>query len=886
MSLWRQLSRGLRSLVNRPAVDRDIADEVAQYLEEATAAFEASGVSPDEARRAARRQLGSVTAVHEQVRAYGWEHVIETTIADVRHAGRRIRRYPGHAAVAALTLALGIGASAAIFSAVNPVLFQPLPYPDARQLMLIWDGQGGARLDATFGTYREVVARSRSFESLAVMRPTQPTLTGVAEPERLDGQFVSASFFRVLGVRPALGRDFDEADDEAYQPNGPFVAIVSDTLWRRRFSADPALVGKQILLNDIPVTVIGIMPPGFENVLSPTAEIWSTLKYDPALPLNGREWGHHLRFVGRVRANLDPVSATQELDAIARMQLPEYPRPQWASLRDGFIANPLQDELTRSVRPALLAVAGAVILLLTIACVNVTNLLLAQGAARRDEWLIRTSLGASRSRIIRQLLAETLLLASIGGVLGVVLAHTTLDALLALTPPELPRAGAITIDNSVLAFAAGLTMVIGLLVGLLPARHGFNASVPSGAPKPSMRIATGHQLTRRSLVVVQVALALVLLVAAGLLLRSLQHLFAMPPGFNPHELLTMQVQAAGRRFRDPDTTHRFFAQALDAVRQVPGVTAAAFTSQLPLTGDADEWGVHFESVPEAAADEAHDSYRYAISPGYFEAMGIPLRAGRALDAHDDAGAPLAAVINESMAKRRLPGLNPIGQRLHVGPNSGPWFTVVGVVGDITQTSLAITRSDAVYMTAEQWQRFADNARWLVVRADRDAAALTPAVRRALASIDKEQPVVRVATMDERMKISAADRRFALLLFEAFALTALILAAVGTYSLLSGSVTERTREMGIRSALGASRFDILTIVLRQGMTLTGLGIGIGIVGAGIASRALVTLLFGITPLDATTYLGVAALLAGVSLLACALPAWRAARVRPSVALRFE
>jgi len=886
MSVWRQLSRGVRSLVHRSAADRDIADEVEQYIDDAAAAFEASGLSPEEARRAARRQLGSVTAVHEQVRAYGWENVVETTIADIRHAIRRVRRYPSQAMVAALTLALGIGASTAIFSAVNPVLFRPLPYPDPGRLMLVWDAQGGSRLDVTFGTFRELVARNRSFESMAVMRPVQPTLTGVTEPERLDGQFVSADFFRVLGVRPALGRDFEAADDEAFTPNGPFVAIVSDTLWRRRFSADPTLVGRQILLNDVAVTVIGILPAGFENVLSPAADIWSTLKYDTALPLNGREWGHHLRLVGRVRRDFDPATAKQELDAIARTQLAEYPRPQWAALRDGFIANPLQDELTRSVRPALLAVAGAVILLLTIACVNVTNLLLAQGAARRDELLVRTSLGASRSRIIRQLLAETLLVASIGGALGIVLANSTVDALLALTPPELPRIGAITVDTQVLAFAAGLTMLIGLLVGLLPARHGFNASVPGSAQQHSMRIVSGHQLTRRSLVVVQVALALVLLVAAGLLLRSLQHLFAMPPGFNPNQLLTLQVQTAGQRFRDADTTHRFFNQALEAVLQVPDVTAVGFTSQLPLTGDADEWGVHLETVPRAAADETHDTYRYAISPGYFEAMGIPLRAGRTLDAHDVAGAPLAAVINESMAKRRLPGLDPIGQRLHIGPNSGPWFTVVGVVSDVTQTSLAVTRSDAVYITAEQWGRFVDNARWLVVRTNQDAAALAPAIRRAIAAVDKDQPIIRVATMDERVKTSAADRRFALLLFEAFGITALILAAIGTYSLLSGSVTERTRELGIRAALGASRLSILVLVLRQGMTLTGLGIAIGVVGAGIASRALVTLLFGITPLDAITYVGVMALLAGVSMIACAMPAWRAARVRPSVALRFE
>jgi putative ABC transport system permease protein len=377
----------------------------------------------------------------------------------------------------------------------------------------------------------------------------------------------------------------------------------------------------------------------------------------------------------------------------------------------------------------------------------------------------------------------------------------------------------------------------------------------------------------------------VLLVAAGLLLRSMHRLFAIPPGFDARNVLTMQVQTAGQRFRDAETTHRFFSQVIEAVQRVPGVSAAAFTSQLPLTGDEDVWGVHFESVPSAAADESRDGYRYAVSPGYFDALGIPLRAGRMLDERDNLSAPLAVVINESFAKRRIPGVNPLGQRLKIGPDSSPWFTVVGVVGDVTQMSLANSRSDAVYMTAAQW-RFDDNARWLVVRATTDAASLTRDIRDAIRSVDSDQPILRLATMDERLRASAADRRFALLLFEAFGIVALVLAAVGTHSLLSGSVAERTREIGVRSALGATRSRIVTLVLRQGMMLTGLGVAIGLVGAFIASRALVTLLFGISQLDPITYLAVAGVLTGVSLIACGMPAWRAARVHPSIALRYE
>jgi putative ABC transport system permease protein len=880
MSWWRQLTRGIRVLLNRTAADRDIADEVEHYLDEATASLEATGLSHEEARRAARLQLGSVTGVREQVREHGWEHVVDTTVTDVRHGIRRLRRSPVFAILGTLTLALGVGASTAIFSAIYPVLFQPLPYPDAGRLMMIWDRQNGTRMNVTFGTYRELIERSRSFESLAVMRPGQVTLTGPAEPERVDGQYVTANYFRVLGVPPALGRDFQESDDRS---NSPIVCIISDGLWRRRFSGDPTIAGRQLVLQDIPVTVIGVMPREFENVLSPSAEIWSPLRYDTALPLNGREWGHNLSMVGRVIRGIPLEQARQELDTIAGTTLAEFPRPAWARLAAGFITETLQDDLTRTVRPALFAVLGAVVLLLTIACVNVTNLLLARGVERHAEFAVRSALGASRLRLIRQLLTETVILAAFGGGFGIVLAYLAVDAVVAMSPPELPRVDAIEVDTAALAFALALTTIVGLVIGVVPALHG-SGGVPSGGIQRT-RVTSGHHPTRRALVVVQVALALVLLVGAGLLVRSLQQLFAVPPGFDAAHLLTMQVQTAGQRFRDPNATHRYFAQVLEAVRVLPGVSAAAFTSQLPLTADEGAWGVHFETIPTSAADENHDGYRYAVSPGYFETMAIPLRDGRVLNAHDIAGAPLAAVINESFARRRLPGVNPIGQRLHVGPNSGPWFTVVGVVGDVTQTSLAVRPADAVYMTAEQW-RFADNARWLVVRAERDEAALAPAIRRAIWAIDKDQPILRVATMDDRLRVSAADRRFALLLFGTFGVVALVLAAIGTYSLLSGNVTERTREIGVRAALGASRGSILGLVLRQGMTLTGLGIVIGMAGAVVASQALVTLLFGISRLDATTYLGVIALLTGVSAIACGMPAWRAARVPPSLALRSE
>jgi len=884
MSFWRHATRGLRSLLNRSAADRDIADEVTHYFDEAAASLEETGLSPEEARRAVRLQFGHVGGVQEQVGAYGWEHIADTVGADVRFGARQLYRRPAFALVATLTLALGIGASTTIFSVVDPVLIQPLPYPDAGRLMTIWDGQNG-RSDITFGTYREVAARSRAFESLAVVgRPLQPTLTGVGEPERLEGQYVSASYFRTLGVAPALGRDFEAADDRPWRPGGPFVALISDGLWRRRFSADPAIVGRHVLFAEAPVTIIGVLPRTFENVLNPSAEIWSTLQYDPVLPLTGREWGHHLRMIGRLRSGVPEEEAKRELDAIARTALAEFPRASWASLSGGFIATSLQSDLTQGVRPALLAILIAAALLLTIACVNVTNLILARGADRRAELTVRGAIGASRTRLVRQLLAETLVLVSVGGIMGVVVAYVVVDAVVARLPPELPRVSAVAVDAWAMLFAVGLVTLIALAVGIVPALEGSRVDLRVGGGQRATTPSTRHDVMRRTLLVAQVALALVLLVGAGLLLRSLRHLFAVPTGFDSANVLTLQVQTAGRRFRDPATTHQFFAQVLEAVRRLPGVAAAGTTTQLALTGEEDVWGVQFESAPASAANDSPDGYRYAVSPGYFETLRIPLRQGRLLNASDNANAPLVAVINESLARRRLPGVDPLGHRLRIGPS--PWFTVVGIVGDVRQRSLAVRPADAVYITNEQWAQFADLARWLVVRAGGDAVALTPSIRAAIASVDKDQPVLRIATMDQRVSASAAQRQFTLMLFEAFGVVALILAAVGTYGLLSGTVSERVREIAVRTALGATRISVLGLVLRQGMSLTIAGIVIGLAGAAIASRFLETMLFGVSRLDALTYVGVVVLLATTSAVACWLPARRAARLDPNVVLRAD
>ncbi|MBZ5679132.1 MAG: ABC transporter permease [Acidobacteriia bacterium] len=807
-------------------------------------------------------------------------------IQDLRYAMRQLRKSPGFACTAIVILALGIGGTTAIFSTINPILFEPLPYPQARRIVMIWyAGDDGSRVPQTFHTYRELAERSRSLEVIAVMKPWQPTLTGADQPERFDGQRVSANYFRSLGVPPVLGRDF-QASDDIY--NGPKVVILGNGLWQRRFGGDSAIIGRQVRLDDDLYTVIGVMPRAFDNVLSSSAEVWAPLQYDAghiASPQT-REWGHHLRMVGRLRAGVSMAQARSDLSWIAQTPIPEFPRPAWASLDHGLIANSLQDDIASGVKPALLAVLGAVILVLLIACVNVTNLLLARGGQRRGEFSMRAALGAPRTRLVRQLLTESLLLAMLGGACGMMVAQGGIGVLVALSPPEFPRVNAIRVDGTVFAFMLGITALIGLVVGSIPALYAFRGDLHIGAQQNSGRTAGGHQVTRRTLVVAEVAIALVLLVSAGLLLRSLRRLFAIDPGFDASHVLTMQVQESGHQYDTDRARDRFFTQALEAARRVPGVETAAFTSQLPLSGDFESFGMQFELDRN---DNSEAGLRYAVSPSYFEVMRIPLRHGRLLDEHDVAGAPLAVLISESLAKRKFPGQDPLGQRVRVGPDIGhpdrPWGTIVGVVGDVKQASLALNESDAFYTSTSQWS-WVDNVQSLVVRTRGDAAALAPAIRQAIWSVDRNQPIVRVATMDNLLARSEAERHFVLILFEAFGLAALALAATGIYGVLSGSVTERIREIGLRAALGATPADILALVVRQGMGMTGLGVVIGLSGAVLASHSLITLLFGVSRLDPFTYVGVIALLGVVSMIACAMPAWRAAKIDPMVALRYE
>lgn len=884
MSFLRQLSRGLRALTQREAVHEELDEEVRDYLERAGAELETERLAPDEAARAARKYLRDAAQAREDLRSYGWENAVEATLADLKLSVRKLFRAPGFAIVGVLTLALGIGASTAIYSAVVPILFAPLPYPAADQLVMLSGRYLGARMAVAYGTYEELVARSRSFAELAVADLWTPALAGPGEPERLNGQLVSADYFRALGVRPAMGRDFEPADDVFH---GPRVAIISASLARRRFGAGNAILGQPILLDGAAHTVIGVMPDRFASVLSPTAEVWAPRQFQSGAPFNSAEWGLHMRMIGRLAESASLDQARREIRAISESPAEEFPRPEWASLEDGLVVEPLQDAVTSTARPALLAILGAVLLLLVIACANVTNLLLARSAIRRGELAVRAALGAGRSRLARQLFTESLLLSFLGGAAGLVVAAVGVEVIVALAPPGLPRVEAIRLDVPAFVFAFSVTAVVGFAVGLVPAMRGSRPDLRLDLHAQSRATGGTHHRLRSALVVSELAVAFVILAGAGLLLRSMERIFANEPGFDASGVLTMQIVTTASRPRSPDAALQYFNSVIQAVRSVPGVADVALSSQLPLSGDLDAYGVAFESAPQTPQG-GMGVLRYAVTPEWFATMGIPLRAGRLLDARDRPGSPGAVVISESLARRYFGEQDPIGQRVRFGPEivyDLSWNVVVGVGGDVRQSSLAFTSWGAFYVAMGQWV-WVDQVQSLVVRTRGAPAALVPSVKQAIWSVDRTPPVVRVATMEDLVAASEPLRRFVLTVLGVFALSALVMAAVGLYGVIAGSVAERTREIGLRGALGASRRRILGLVARQGATLTAFGVAIGLAAAAAVTRGLTSLLFGVTSLDPVTYAGVTVLLAGVAAAACSVPAWRAASVDPAIALRTE
>jgi putative ABC transport system permease protein len=825
--------------------------------------------------------VGVRTRTPSVVPSHRGDSLMTNVLSDLRFAVRLLARKPGFTLLAVITLALGIGATTAIFSVVYPIVVEPLPYPQADRVLMIYERE---RKDGTtsylgYATFTDFARDSKSFESMAAMGYGTVTLTGGDQPEVITSQHVSPTYFSVLGVHAARGRTFRAEDDVR---NTPRVVVLGDAIWRGRFGGDTSIVGKTITMDALPFIVVGVMPPGFVNFLEPKAQLWTPLRYDTTLPYACRDC-RHLRVVGRLKPNETVSHASRELDAIFQRILHDYPT-HYSSI--GLSMPTLQSDLTKDVKPVLYTLLGAVVLVLLIACANVTNLLLARAHQRQGELSIRAALGAGRGRVVRQLLTESLLLAAIGGTAGVLVAVGGIKVIVALGPPELPQLWPVQVNGPVLLLAVAVVTAVGIVFGLVPAVHATRGDLHQGVKRGTRRTAGSSRFTRAALVISEVALAIVLLVGSGLMLRSASRVFSVKPGFDPNGLLTMQIQAGGTHLYNDTLVRAFYDRALQAVRHVPGVEAAALTNQLPMSGDYDGQGTHIQAHPSANPADDPGPFRYGVSPGYIETMHIPVLRGRSISEHDKAGAPRVALVNESFASKYWPGEDALGQRISLSDAvNGPWLEVVGIVADVKQLSLSSMKSDGVYIPEAQWS-YADGAMSLVVRGKGDVAALTPAIERAIWSVDKDQPVRRIVMATELVAQSEWQRTFALFLFEAFAFVALVLAAAGIYGVLAGTVTERLREIGVRAALGASRADILGMVVRQGLALTAIGAVIGIAAAAGLSRVIAGLLFGVSPLDPATYAGVTVVLGLVAFGACLAPALRASRVDPMETLRAE
>lgn len=806
--------------------------------------------------------------------------LVTTLFNDLRYGLRQLTVRPGFTALAVLTLALGIGATTAIFSVVNPILFQSLPYPNPERIVRVTERDKDGQPNGTgYSTFVDVHNMSTSFEALAVNSQWQPTLQGSGDPERLNGQRVTRDFFSVFGVRPVLGRDFTVEENVRGQHR---VTILSHGLWQRRFGSDPSVIGKPATFDGIQYLIVGVMPKSFESLISPAAQLWAPLGYEVSLPWACRTC-HHLGEYGRLKPGITPEAARRELDVISGRLVAQYPT-QYAAA--GMLVTPLQQVLTQNVKPALLAVLGAVGLVLLIACANVSSLLLGRAMQREGEFAIRGALGARQGRVVRQLLTESVILSMTGGMAGVLLAWAGMAGLKALAPPNLPRLQAIGINAGVLGFSAGVSLLTGLLFGLIPA---FATARPDlfTALRPGGRH-TGHRSKRTARAILvggEVALAVMLLVGAGLLMRSLERLLSVDPGFDPKNLLTLTVQTTGAKYNDNDPTWAFWERTLEAIKAVPGVESAAWTSQLPLGGNFDRYGVQIQGKLLANPEEAPSADRFSVTPDYLQVMRIPLKRGRGLTPADVGKNPLVVVIDENFARIGWAGADPIGQKVQYGGPDQPWRTVVGIVRNVQHTALDLDQAPQLYIPESQGQ-FADNSMVLAVRSRGEPAALTAAVRGAIKSVDPSQPILGIATMDDVMSITTKPRRFTFVLFQVFAAVALILAAAGIYGVLAGSVTERTRELGIRSALGAPRAGLLAMVVRHGLGLAVSGMIVGGIGAFALTQFLQKMLFGVSPRDPLTFGVVSVVLLAVAFGACLAPALRATRVSPLEALKAD
>jgi putative ABC transport system permease protein len=807
---------------------------------------------------------------------------METLLQDIRYGARTLRRSPGFTAVAVIALALGIGGNSAIFSVVNAVLLRPLPYDEPDRIMRIFATAPDRGLDQTSLSYQRTKAiaeQNQLFEHAGAYTFDTANLTGVNEPLQLTVIRMSSGVFEVLKVRPAAGRNFLPEEDK---PGGSQVVILSHGLWQRQFGSAPDMVGKAVTLDGASCTVVGIMPDGFDF---PAARIdcWLPRAFEPSfLSRESIERGAgYLNMIGRLKPGVTRQQAQAEVAGIAEgNKIGEHPDATF-----GVLVVPQPEVVTQGVRPTLFILLGAVAFVLLIACANVANLLLAKAAGRQKEIAVRAALGASRTRLIRQFLTESVLLALMAGALGVLLAGWGVDLLVGAATDNIPRAGEISIDSRVLGFTLLIAVLTGVIFGLAPALQASKADL-NEALKDTSRGSTGGSRRvriRSALVVAEVALSVVLLIGAGLLIRSFLLLQKVDAGFNSDQVLVANISLPNSRYAETAQRAEFYTRLCQELAALPGVVSAGGTTTLPLSGSDSRTLIAIEGKPIPPLPERPIVSLAMASPDYFKTMGIPLLQGRFFTDQDKEGSTITAIVNQSFARRFFPDEDPIGKHILTGLAQPQPREIVGVVGDVRHLGLDSSAAEALYFPSNQLPRL---AMAMVVRTAVLPLSLSAAVRSSVLAIDKDQPIASLQTMEEVVSGSISNQRFTLLLLGLFAAVALALAAIGIYSVMAYTITQRTGEIGLRMALGAQTRDVLKLVVGQGMTMAVIGVAVGLGGAFALTRVMASLLFSVSATDPITFIAIPFLLLVVALAACFVPARRATRVDPMIALRYE
>jgi putative ABC transport system permease protein len=826
-----------------------------------------------------------MTTIADVVRTAPSEH-LDILRRDLAYTLRMLGRRKALTITATLTLALGIGANTAIFSVVNGVLLSPLPYPEPERLVQIQEREVDAEPGTTgYYSFDQLRLRQGSFDWIAAMGGWSATLTADGgNAERVNGARVSWEFFRALGIRPALGRDFERAED---QPARRRVLLLSDQLWRRRFNADPSVVGRPTRVNGVDYTIVGVMPASLREIVTtslyPKSEVWTLLGYAVELPQACRSC-RHIQVVGRLRAGVSPQQAEADLSAIYQSLSTEFPSEYGQSKA---VVTPVRDRFLGPVKPALLVLWGAVGVLLVMTCANIANLLLMRASERDEEMAIRRAMGVTPSRLLRQLITEAVVLAMLGGAAGVLLAWWGTTLLTTHGPEAIPRLRDVSVNGWVLLYAVVISLVTGVVFGLAPARMLIGRGGSPAGLKARHYAGPEAWRYRATLLTANVALSVLLLIGSGLLVRSFMRLLTVDPGFNAQPLLTMRVALSGTGYAERPAIDRFYQQLSERLTALPGVSVVSGATQIPLTGSIDRSGIRVEGRSEAPQDVL-DGDRYAVLPGFFDAMQIRLLRGRLLEPTDGAGAPPVVVISNTMAERLWPGEDAIGRRITVagGPDN-PRRTIVGIVSDTRHYGLHAPPTLQVYMPHAQTQ-YPESMLTMVLRAKdgQDPLTLAPEAREAVRAIDPLQPVSELQTYSSILDVSMATRRFTLVLFALFASTALVLAIVGLYGALSFVVSQRHKEIGLRLALGAGARDIRRLVLDQGMRPAVAGLVIGLSLSALGTRFIEAMLYGVASTDLATFVGVPAVVGMAAIMACLVPAARAARIDPATTLRSQ